>query len=124
MSEPKYGTMKKKVVFYDSDKRFADFKLKLQRDGLSQAQFFRGIVTGYIDNDESLLDFIDKLKKNKKIGNQTKSSVNQNRRLIKSGKQLISDLNLEDTEKMSIFDLIESENPDFQIFVFLNTIYY
>jgi|TARA_B100001094_G_scaffold263652_1_gene265316 hypothetical protein len=113
MSEPKYGTMKKKVVFYDSDKRFADFKLKLQRDGLSQAQFFRGIVTGYIDNDESLLDFIDKLKKNKKIGNQTKSSVNQNRRLIKSGKQLISDLNLEDTEKMSIFDLIESENPDF-----------
>ena len=58
MSEPKYGTMKKKVVFYDSDKRFADLKLKLQRDGLSQAQFFRGIVSGYIEDDESLLDFI------------------------------------------------------------------
>ena len=124
MSEPKYGTMKKKVVFYDSDKRFADFKLKLQRDGLSQAQFFRGLVSGYIDNDESLLDFVDKLKRNKKIGNQTKTSVNENRRLIKSGKQLISDLNLEDNEKTSIFDLIASENPDFQLFVFLNTIYY
>ena len=113
MREPKYGTMKKKVVFYDSDKRFADFKLMLKRDGLSQAQFFRGIISGYIDNDESLLDFVDKLKKNKKIGNQTKSSVNENRRLIKKGKQLISDLNLEEREKMSIFDQIESENPDF-----------
>tara|TARA_R100001460_G_scaffold95426_1_gene137570 strand:- start:225 stop:566 length:342 start_codon:yes stop_codon:yes gene_type:complete len=113
MSEPKYGTMKKKVVFYDSDKRFADLKLKLQRDGLSQAQFFRGIVSGYIEDDESLLDFIDKLKKNKKVGNQSKSSVNENRRLIKRGKQLISDLNLEDNEKTSIFDLIASENPDF-----------
>ncbi len=112
MREPKYGTMKKKVVFYDSDKRFADFKLMLKRDGLSQAQFFRGIISGYIDNDESLLDFVDKLKKNKKIGNQTKSSVNENRRLIKKGKQLISDLNLQDNEKISIFDLIESENPD------------
>jgi len=113
MSEPKYGTMKKKVVFYDSDKRFADLKLKLQRDGLSQAQFFRGIVSGYIEDDENLLDFIDKLKKNKKVGNQSKSSVNENRRLIKRGKQLISDLNLEDNEKTSIFDLIASENPDF-----------
>ena len=113
MSEPKYGTMKKKVVFYDSDKRFADFKLKLQRDGLSQAQFFRGIVSGYIDNENSLLDFVDKLKNNKKIGNQTKSSVNRNRRLIKRGKQLISDLNLEDNEITCIFVLVESENPDF-----------
>ena len=113
MSEPKYGTMKKKVVFYDSDKRFADWKLKLQRDGLSQAQFFRGIVSGYIEDDENLLDFIDKLKKNKKVGNQSKSSINENRRLIKRGKQLISDLNLEDNEKTSIFDLIASENPDF-----------
>ena len=113
MSEPKYGTMKKKVVFYDSDKRFADLKLKLQRDGLSQAQFFRGIVSGYIEDDENLLDFIDKLKKNKKVGNQSKSSINENRRLIKRGKQLISDLNLEDNEKTSIFDLIASENPDF-----------
>mgnify|MGYP001188567164 CR=1 FL=1 len=102
--DPEYGTMKKKVVFYDSDKRFADFKLMLKRDGLSQAQFFRGIISGYIDNDESLLDFVDKLKKNKKIGNQTKSSVNENRRLIKKGKQLISDLNLQDNEKISIFD--------------------
>ncbi len=113
MSEPKYGTMKKKVVFYDSDKRFADLKIKLQRDGLSQAQFFRGIVSGYIESDDSLLDFIDKLKKNKKVGNQTKSSVNENRRLIKKGKQLISDLSLQDNEKTSIFDLIASENPDF-----------
>ena len=28
MKDPEYGTMKKKVVFYDSDKRYADLKIQ------------------------------------------------------------------------------------------------
>ena len=61
MSEPKYGTMNKKVVFYDSDKRFAELKIRLQHDGISQAQFFRGIVTGYLMQDGDVLSYVDKL---------------------------------------------------------------
>jgi len=108
MGEPKYGTMKKKIVFYDSDKRYADLKIRLGHDKISQAQFFRSIVTGYIEQDEDMLNFIDKHKNR----TQTKKSINENRKLITKGKQLVSDLNLDETEKNNIFDLIENENPD------------
>jgi hypothetical protein len=108
MNEPPYGKKRKKIVFYDTDKRYADLKVRLAHDKLSQAQFFRGILTGYIEQDERVLDFIDKLKQ----GTQTKKSINENRKLIKRGKELISDLNLDDDEKNTIFDLIENETPD------------
>jgi len=108
MSERKYGKMNKKVVFYDTDKRFADLKIRLGHDKISQAQFFRSVVTGYIEQDEAMLDFIDKLKQR----TQTKKSIKENRKLITRGKELVSDLNLDETEKNNIFDLIENENPD------------
>jgi hypothetical protein len=108
MSERKYGKMNKKVVFYDTDKRFADLKIRLGHDKISQAQFFRSVVTGYIEQDEDMLNFIDK----RKNRTQTKKSINKNRKLITKGKQLVSDLNLDETEKNNIFDLIASENPD------------
>ena len=64
MKDPEYGTMKKKVVFYDSDKRYADLKIRLSHDGLSQAKFFRGILSGYLSQDPDILNFVDKLKSN------------------------------------------------------------
>ena len=67
MSEPAYGTLKKKIVFYDSEKRHADFKIRLKVDGISQAQFFRSIVTGYLEQNESILDFIDKFADRERI---------------------------------------------------------
>ena len=79
MSEPKYGTMNKKVVFYDSDKRFAELKIRLQHDGISQAQFFRGIVTGYLMQDGDVLSYVDKLKASKNIGNRSKKSIKEER---------------------------------------------
>ena len=108
MSERKYGKMNKKVVFYDTDKRFADLKIRLGHDKISQAQFFRSVVTGYIEQDEDMLNFVSKHKSR----HQTKKSINENRKLITKGKQLVSDLNLDETEKNNIFDLIATENPD------------
>jgi hypothetical protein len=108
MNKPPYGKKNKKIVFYDSDKRYADLKIRLMHDKISQAQFFRSIVTGYIEQDEDVLNFVDKLKQR----TQTKKSVKENRKLITKGKELISDLSLDENEKNSIFDLIENESPD------------
>lgn len=108
MNEPPYGNKRKKIVFYDTDKRYADLKISLASDKLSQAQFFRGVVTGYIEQDESLLNFVDKLRRN----TQTKKSINESRKLIMKGKELVADLNLNEDEKNSIFDLIENESLD------------
>tara|TARA_Y100000034_G_C6893333_1_gene411398 strand:+ start:301 stop:630 length:330 start_codon:yes stop_codon:yes gene_type:complete len=108
MNKPPYGKKNKKIVFYDTDKRYADLKIRLMHDKISQAQFFRSIVTGYIEQDEDVLNFVDKLKQR----TQTKKSVKENRKLITKGKELISDLSLDENEKNSIFDLIENESPD------------
>ena len=108
MNKPPYGKKNKKIVFYDSDKRYADLKIRLMHDKISQAQFFRCIVTGYIEQDEDVLNFIDKLKQR----TQTKKSIKESRKLITKGKELISDLSLDESEKNSIFDLIENESPD------------
>ena len=112
MSEPKYGTMNKKVVFYDSDKRFAELKIRLQHDGISQAQFFRGIVTGYLMQDGDVLSYVDKLKASKNIGNRSKKSIKEERELINTGKEQINKLALGDEEIENIFDILEKQNPD------------
>ena len=111
MSEPKYGTMNKKVIFYDSDKRFADLKIRLAHDGLSQAHFFRSVVSGYLTQDPDLLNFIDKIKLQN--GSQNKKDIKKTRKLIKSGKEKVSRLSLGEEERQSIFDILERENPDF-----------
>jgi len=112
MSEPKYGTMNKKVVFYDSDKRFAELKIRLQHDGISQAQFFRGIVTGYLMQDGDVLSYVDRLKASKNIGNRTKKSIKEERELINTGKEQLDKLALGDEEIENIFDILEKQNPD------------
>ncbi len=112
MSEPKYGTMNKKVVFYDSDKRFAELKIRLQHDGISQAQFFRGIVTGYLMQDGDVLSYVDKLKASKNIGNRSKKSIKEERELINTGKEQSNKLALGDEEIENIFDILEKQNPD------------
>ena len=112
MKEPAYGTMKKKVVFYDSDKRYAELKIRLQHDGISQAQFFRGILTGYLKQDVDILNFVDKLKASKNIGNQSKSNIKEERRLIKQGKENSKSFSLDSDEIEDIFDILEKENPD------------
>tara|TARA_R110002110_G_scaffold390869_1_gene604006 strand:+ start:513 stop:839 length:327 start_codon:yes stop_codon:yes gene_type:complete len=103
---------KKKIIFYDSDKRHAELKIRLKHDGLSQAQFFRDIVTGYINKEKNILNFIDKIKLTKRNGSQDKNSVKETRQLIKDGNEIMKRLSLDDSEIENIFDMIERENPD------------
>ena len=111
MTAPKYGTLSKKVIFYDSDKRYADLKIRLQYDGISQAHFFRGIVTGYLMQDGDILAYVDKLKASKNIGKRSKKSIKQERELINSGKEMLNKLALGDEEIENIFDILEKQNP-------------
>ena len=109
MKDPKYGTMKKKVVFYDSDKRYAELKIRLQHDGISQAHFFRSILTGYLSQDENILNFIDKLKS---LSSQKKNRIKEDRSLITKGKDSARALAFATEEIDNIFDKLEKQNPD------------
>ena len=49
----------KRVVFTDTDVRHAQLKIRLQHDGFTQSDFFRAIITGYLENDGQIVKFLD-----------------------------------------------------------------
>ena len=57
-----YGKNDKRIVFTDTDHRHAQLLVRLRTDGLKQAQFFRSLITGYIDQDERIVSFFDDIK--------------------------------------------------------------
>ena len=111
--DPEYGTMKKKVVFYDSDKRYADLKIRLEQDGLTQAKFFRGILTGYLSQDADILNYIDKLKNTKNKKASDKKRDKETRQLINVGNEKLNKLLLDEEEIENIFDILENEDSIF-----------
>ena len=68
---------KKKIVFDDTDVRHAKLKIRLQHEGITQAEFFRALVTGYIEKDSSLVGYIKryKLENNGKLPPHNHQSV-------------------------------------------------
>lgn len=92
-------------MFSDTDKRHADLLVRLRRDGLSKPQFFREIITGYINNDPDLLSFVTKTKyKLSRIGKRKIRKTNEE---IQEGNQVLKDFGFTDGDIDFIFDLIE-----------------
>ena len=52
----------KKIIFEDTDKRHADLKIRLHYDQLKQGEFFRLMLTGYIEKDERVMSYIEEYK--------------------------------------------------------------
>ncbi len=78
-----YGKLTKQVVFTENDHRHAKLLIRLKHDGFTQAAFFREIITGYIDGDERILNFVDDVK------NQSKKKKSKSKRLRISQKPKI-----------------------------------
>lgn len=103
----KMGKTSKKIVFYDSDKRYADFRILLDNDGLSQASFFRYIVQGYVKQDKDLIRYVEKVK-NRTL--EIPKKWNRESAMKRSlAEQKMRDLRLTEEEVEDIFDMIESE---------------
>ena len=98
---------RKKIMFYDSSDRQTKLRIRCDFDGISQSQFFRMMITGYIENDEMIHSFLEKCKEKYKIQGQ------QKRNKVQHIQKKIKDLNkkfvLESEEIENIFDIIETE---------------
>ena len=105
-----YGSNDKKIMFYDTDKRHADLKIRLQHDGFTQSAFFRMMVTGYLNKDPELLAFVDKFKEQNKV--QSAAQRKKVNKMIEQGRELEESHGLREKEVADIFDLIEQEHPE------------
>jgi len=106
MEEIDYGNLTKRIVFTENDHRQAQLLIRCKYDGLSQSDFFRHIVSGYIRGDDRIQDYINEVKTTGKNRRQ-KSEI-----LKKIGHQKMGDFGLTDGEVDNIFDLLEEEFPE------------
>lgn len=110
MSEDHYGTKEKMVQFADLDKRHADLRLRLHYDGLTQGDFFRALVSGYVDRDPDIVSFIEKVKENSEKYKPT--LMGKRRRAYTKSKQVEKLFGLNEDEIENIFDMIQKEHKD------------
>ena len=103
-------SQEKKILFTDTDKRHADLKLRLHYDGLTQADFFRSLITGYLEKDENIMNFIAGVQESKNIHSKQKRA--KSKKLEEEGENLMKKLGLGEEEIENIFDLLEEEYPD------------
>ncbi len=103
-----YGDKGKRIVFYETDKRHAELKIKLHYDGLKQGQFFRTLIEGYLSDNEDILNFISEQKEKNSIQSaRQRDLIKKERKLSKEEASKFS-LNKEEVE--DIFDLLEKES--------------
>ena len=101
---------KKKVIFDDTDVRHARLKIRLEYDGLSQAEFFRSLITGYLENDKSVMEYITRYKENNK--KLSKRNLKYQTKDIEIADDLLGQFGIGDEELENIFDVIAKSNPD------------
>ena len=101
-----YGKLSKRIVFTDTDHRHAQLVLRLKHDNLKQSDFFRQLITGYLEDDERIRGFVDDVK------SQSIKHKKKSKRLRKEGHDLAVDLGFSDGDIQDLFDIIEEEHPD------------
>tara|TARA_A100001515_G_scaffold142145_1_gene140338 strand:+ start:1108 stop:1431 length:324 start_codon:yes stop_codon:yes gene_type:complete len=101
---------KKKVVFYDSTKRHADLRVKLQYDGMTQSDFFRTIVGGYLSDNPLIMEFIHSTREESNSGSNRQRKIW--REETEGAESTKSQFALNEQEIEDIFDILEKEHPD------------
>jgi len=101
---------KKKVIFSDTDVRHAQLKVRLQYDGISQAEFFRSFITGYLENDKHILDFIKRYKE--KHNKMSQRNMKYTQKDIEEAEDILGKFGIKDDELENIFDIIAKSNPE------------
>ena len=103
----------RKVVFYDTTKRHADMRIRLDYDGFTQSEFFRAMVTGYLEKDPRIMNYVHEYKANKKtFRRQGAQALRKTQILYEKGEETKKKFALDEETIESIFDLLEEEHPE------------
>ncbi len=108
VNKPKqsYGKSQKRIVFTDTEHRHAQLIVKLKTDGITQAKFFRSLITGYVNGDERIESFI---LENGNLSIKRKSQISS---LRAEGRATVTDLGLDNEQIDDLFDRIAEEFPE------------
>tara|TARA_Y100001972_G_C7521038_1_gene262841 strand:+ start:160 stop:498 length:339 start_codon:yes stop_codon:yes gene_type:complete len=98
---------RKKFMFYDSSDRQARLKIRCKYDGINQSQFFRFMITGYLENNPNIINFLDECKKKFAVqGIQKRQKISKTHQ---KAREVENKFDLDQSEIESIFDIIEAD---------------
>ncbi len=101
---------RKKIMFYDTAKRRTDLNIKLKYDNIKQSEFFRIMISGYLESDPDVLSYIEKYKEKMEIHNSHKRR--KTKQLRSEEQKTKKNYSLDENEVDDIFDIIAEEHPD------------
>jgi len=105
----------KKIVSFTFrllEKVSADLKLRLRYDNLSQSKFMSGISELYLQKDPDMLAVVEKIKLRKKV--MGKQKLKRTKKDIDKGNKMLEELGITDSDKQSIFDMIEMDLEEYE----------
>ena len=105
----------KKIVSFTFrllEKVSADLKLRLRYDNLSQSKFMSGISELYLQKDPDMLAVVEKIKSRKKV--MGKQKLKRTKQDIDKGNKMLEELGITDSDKQSIFDMIEMDMEEYE----------
>jgi hypothetical protein len=100
----------KRIVFESSTHKHAQLKVRLQYDSMTQAEFFRCLIEGYLNKDERILEYLQDYRISK--GKDSKRNAKYRKKDLEKAEDLLNKFGIKDDELENIFDLIEEEFPD------------
>ncbi len=101
---------RKKIMFYDSEKRQADLRIRLRYDGMNQSHFFRAMISGYLEKHPDVMAYLDKYREKYQVQGINKRA--SSKRLVRKGEDVKEKFALAEDEISNIFDMIAEEHPD------------
>ena len=112
--DPNYNMNKKdkskRIVFESTTHKHAQLKVRLQYDSMTQAEFFRCLIDGYLAKDERLLEYLQEYRIAN--GKDSKRNASYRNKDNKKAEDLLNKFGIKDDELENIFDLIQEEFPD------------
>ena len=97
---------KKKFCFYGLEKDYADLKIRLKYDGITQIDFFNYLVKKYTTGDERMLNLVSDFKM--ESSTMGKKKIKRAQKEAIDGFDLLRDLGITDRDRENIFDILES----------------
>ena len=106
MEDLNYGKLNKKIVFTENEHRHAKLIIRLKHDDLKQSVFFRSFITGYLEQDDRVISFIDDVK------TQSSKKKTKSKKLREIGKETLQETEFSEDQLEDLFDLIAEEHPE------------
>ena len=95
------------IGFEDKDSTYAKLLIKLKHEGITKREFFRGVVSSFLEEDPTFIQYILHFKKRKNLYTHTKQKILDKERKLSYNTE--KQMGLSKDEINDLFDMFDEE---------------